>query len=298
MIHHSFCPLCKSPDIFSSVKCADHLVSGENFEVFRCSGCSFTFTQDSPEESDSGKYYESEEYISHSDSRKTLFDKMYQLARRIMLNRKKRIVTKICRCSTGSILDIGTGTGHFLVSMKRAGWKTEGIELNMKAREYAASMFDLNLLSPEEIFLLPDKSFECITLWHVLEHFHEPFKYFYEIKRLIKPEGAVIVALPNTDSYDSKYYGQYWAAYDVPRHLWHFNPDVFLSFAGENGFSVSSRSYLPFDVFYISILSEKYRGTRFPFVSGIMRGIIFSLASLFRKSRSSSIIYILRNSGI
>jgi len=298
MIHHSICPLCKSADISLFLKCTDHLVSREVFEIFKCSGCGFIFTQDYPEEAESFKYYESEEYISHSDSHKTIFDKVYQLVRKIMMNRKKMIVTRICNRSTGSILDIGSGTGHFLNSMKEAGWETEGVEINIKAREYAGSKFNLDLHSPEEIFSLHDKSFDCITLWHVLEHFHEPVKYFLEIKRLIKHEGVVIIALPNTDSSDAKYYGPEWAAYDVPRHLWHFNPASFLKFAQENGFSVSSRYYLPFDVFYISILSEKYRGSGYPLVPGIIKGLFFSLSSFSRKSKSSSIIYILRNSGI
>lgn len=296
MIHHNVCPLCKSTDIFYALKCADRLVSGEVFEIFKCSVCGFMFTQDSPEESESGRYYESEAYISHSNSRKTLLDQLYHLTRKIMLNRKKMIVTKNCSLSTGSILDIGSGTGHFLNVMKKAGWETEGVEINIKAREYASSIFNLKMHLPQDIILLPDKSFDCITMWHVLEHFHEPFKYFTEIKRLIKSKGKVIVALPNTDSYDSNYYGQYWAAYDVPRHLWHFNPAVFSLFARKNGFEVSSLFYLPLDVFYISILSEKYKGGGISFPLGIIKGLFFFLFSFFRKSKTSSIIYILKES--
>jgi SAM-dependent methyltransferase len=215
-----------------------------------------------------------------------------------MLIRKRKIVTKKCNRSAGIILDIGSGTGHFLNSMKKAGWQTEGVEINTKAREFARSSFNLNLLSPPEIYSLPDKSFDCITLWHTLEHFHEPADYFHEIKRLLQPEGAVIVALPNNNSYDSKHYGSEWAAYDVPRHLWHFNPDSFSRFAEKYGFTVASCGSLPFDVFYISILSEKQKGTRFPLVSGMIRGFIFSLFSSFRRSGSSSIVYVLRHSGI
>ena len=296
MIHHNVCPSCKSPDISSALKCTDHLVSGEIFEIFTCSICGFYFTQDYPQESESQRYYESEEYITHSDSRKTIFEKIYQLARKIMLNRKKRIVTRICNISHGNLLDIGSGTGHFLNTLKKSGWKTEGIEINEKAREYALSVFNLSLLRPQEISSLPDKSFDCITLWHTLEHFHEPFKYFQEMKRLLKPEGAVIVALPNNNSYDSKYYGSEWAAYDVPRHLWHFNPEIFSLFAEKYGFTVASMAFLPFDVFYISILSEKHNGSRFPLISGITRGTLFSLYSYFRRLKSSSIVYILKHS--
>lgn len=294
MIHHNVCPLCKSSDISHDLKCTDHLVSGELFEVFKCSVCGFMFTQDSPEESESGRYYESEAYISHTNSRKTLFDQLYHLTRKIMLSRKKMIVTRNCSLSTGRILDIGSGTGHFLNVMKRAGWETEGVEINLKAREYASSIFNLKMYLPKDIISLSDDSFDCITMWHVLEHFHEPFKYFMEIKRLLKPGGKVIVALPNTYSYDSKYYGSYWAAWDVPRHLWHFNPKVFSLFAHKNGFEITSFLYLRLDVFYISILSEKYKGIGISFSLGIIKGLIFFIFSLFRKSKTSSIIYILK----
>ena len=297
MIHHSVCLLCKSTDISLSLRCYDHLISGEVFEVFKCSSCGFIFTQDYPEESESGKYYESEAYNPHSNSGKTFIGQLYQLTRRIMLNRKKRIVMKNCRLSTGNILDIGCGTGHFLNSMKMAGWKTEGVEINTKAGEFASSAFGLKVFQPRELLSIPDNKYDCITLWHVLEHFHEPFKYFREIKRLIKPEGTVIVALPNSDSVDSRHYGPYWAAYDVPRHLWHFSPEAFSLFARENGFEVSFRSYLPFDVFYISILSETYKGARIPLVSGIIKAFFFFLFSLIRKSGNSSIIYVIRNPG-
>lgn len=297
MIHHNVCPLCKSHEISLFIKCNDHLISGEVFELLRCSSCSFVFTQNYPEESESDKYYESEEYISHSEKQKTIFEKIYRLVRKIMLYRKKSFVSRMCNLSDGTILDIGSGTGYFLNTMSDAGWKTTGIEINKKARDYSLSAFNLSVLSPQEILSLPAKSFDCITLWHTLEHFHEPYKYFEEIKRLLKPEGVVIIALPNIDSYDAGYYASEWAAYDVPRHLWHFNSSTFPVFAEQNGFLVSSRSYLPFDVFYVSILSEKYRGTRFASASGITKGLVFSLSSYFRKSKSSSIIYVLRNSG-
>ena len=284
MIHHKVCPLCSSQEIAHFLSCTDHFVSSEVFNICRCDKCGFIFTQDYPEESDAGHYYESDNYISHSDTNKEITDKMYQFIRRIMLNRKKRIIRKTTGLSTGSILDIGSGTGHFLNTMKLEGWNTKGVEINAKAREYAASCFNIDTISPENIQTLPANSFDCITLWHVLEHFHEPFKFMEEIARLIKPDGVVIIALPNTDSFDSEYYGKEWAAYDVPRHLWHFNPSTFSLFATKNKFSIVEKRYLPFDVFYISILSEKYRGSKFPFLSGTINGLMFSIRSLSNKS--------------
>ena len=294
MIHHKVCPLCSSPEISHFLNCTDHFVSKEVFNISQCEKCGFTFTQDSPEESEAGRYYESDEYISHSNSKKRITDKAYQIIRRIMLNRKKRIIRKITGLSSGSILDIGSGTGHFLNTMKIAGWSIKGVEINVKAREFASSRFKIDTISPEKIQMLPSGSFDCITLWHVLEHFHEPYRFMEEIGRLLKPDGLVIIALPNNRSYDSTYYGKSWAAYDVPRHLWHFNPDTFSLFAGRNKFNLQGKKTLPFDVFYISILSEKYRGVTFPFFLGAIKGLIFSLRSILKRSGSSSMIYILK----
>jgi 2-polyprenyl-3-methyl-5-hydroxy-6-metoxy-1,4-benzoquinol methylase len=294
MIHHDFCPVCLNTDISGFLKCKDHFISKETFEIFRCNKCGFVFTQDHPEESEAGRYYESEDYISHSDSKKGITDRLYQLVRQLMLKRKKKLIRKTTGLSAGSILDIGCGTGHFLNSMKDTGWNTTGIEINEKARKYAESRFDLDVLTPEKIKTLTAGIFDCVTLWHVLEHFQEPNKIMEEIFRLLKPDGACIIALPNNQSFDSKYYGKEWAAYDVPRHLWHFNPATFSLFVKRNKFKLMEKKTLPFDVFYISILSEKYRSLKFPFIYGAIKGLVFSVRSIFNRSGSSSMIYILK----
>jgi SAM-dependent methyltransferase len=294
MVHHKICPLCSGPEIPHFLSCTDNFVTKEVFNICRCKKCGFTFTQDYPDEPDAGRYYESDEYISHSDSKKGITDKVYQLVRKFMLNRKKNIIEKITGISSGNILDIGSGTGHFLNTMKLAGWNISGVEINAKARDYAASVFNIETISPEDIKSLNDNSFDCITLWHVLEHFHEPDKFMGVISRLLKPEGVAFIALPNSNSFDSKHYAKNWAAFDVPRHLWHFNPATFLLFAIKNRFSITGKRYLPFDVFYISILSEKYGGSKFPLLSGTLNGMRFSFRSLFNKSGKSSVIYILR----
>jgi 2-polyprenyl-3-methyl-5-hydroxy-6-metoxy-1,4-benzoquinol methylase len=278
------------------LSCTDHFVSKEVFDIYKCAKCGFAFTQDAPEESEAGRYYESEDYISHSDSKKGITDKAYQIIRKIMLNRKKKIIRKITGLTNGSILDIGSGTGHFLNTMKRSGWKIKGVEINAKARDYSNSRFKINSIPPENIQILPANSYDCITLWHVLEHFNEPFKIMEEIARMLKSDGVCIIALPNSDSFDSKHYRKEWAAYDVPRHLWHFNPLNFSVFADKNKFVVYKKLNLPFDVFYVSILSEKYRRSRFPIISGAINGLMFSIHSFIYKSRSSSVIYVLRKS--
>jgi SAM-dependent methyltransferase len=298
MIRLETCPLCSSQEILHFLSCTDHFVTKEVFEISKCGNCGFAFTQDYPDEFETGNYYESDDYISHSDSKKGMTDKAYHVVRRIMLRRKSKIIMKMTGLSKGSILDIGSGTGYFLNTMKRSGWNTKGIEINSKAREYTTSRFNIDSISPERIDTIPSGSFDCITLWHVLEHFHEPFKYMNEIRRLLKSSGLCIIALPNSSSFDCRHYGKEWAAYDVPRHLWHFNPSTFSLFAKKNQFAITETGSLPFDVFYISILSEKYQGSGFPFFYGIINGLIFSIRAYFSKTGSSSVIYILRKTDI
>jgi hypothetical protein len=176
MIHHKNCPICSSQEISHFLSCPDYFLTKEVFNVSKCSECGFIFTQDYPEESEAGRYYDTEDYISHSDSKKGITDKAYQFVRRIMLNRKRRIAERITGLSSGNILDIGSGTGHFLNTMNSAGWKISGVEINGKARDYALSKFGIQTIAPDEIQTLPAGSFDCISLWHVLEHFIDPYK--------------------------------------------------------------------------------------------------------------------------
>jgi SAM-dependent methyltransferase len=294
MVHHNVCPLCSSEKISFFLKCTDHFLSREEFELWQCSSCGFRFTQNYPEESLIGRYYESEDYISHSSAERNISEKIYHLARRIMLRRKRVLTENLTGLKKGALLDIGSGTGHYANAMKEGGWSVKGIEINVKARDFALNNFGLDVISPELISGLKDASFDCITLWHVLEHFHDPNSYSREIFRLLKPGGISIMALPNCSSSDAENYGHFWAAYDVPRHLWHFNPASFSTFSERGGFSLQEIRALPPDVFYISYLSQKYRGTPAPFIIGILRALPWAIQSIFKREKSSSLIYILR----
>lgn len=292
MVHHGTCPVCNSGDISHYLRCRDHFLSREDFDLYKCSSCGFIFTQDHPDEENSGKYYESDEYASHNNN-KGISGILYNASREIMLGKKLRLIRKVTGLKTGRLLDIGSGSGHFLSGMKNAGWDTLGIEINEKARKQSVAKFCLEVLEPHLISTLEKESFDCITLWHVLEHFHDPFAFANEIRHLLKPGGVCIAALPNCSSHDAAHFAAYWAAYDVPRHLWHFNSDTFRKFSAKAGLKITEIHSLPLDVFYISMLSEKYKGTKMYFLKGILRSLWFSLITLFNKKRSSSLIYIL-----
>ncbi len=294
MVHYNRCPVCSSDQISEYLDCKDHFLTGELFALHRCSECGFIFTQDHPDERSAGKYYDSDEYVSHDDNADGLTNRIYRFAREIMLKRKRAIVANVTGLRKGSLLDTGCGTGHFAGEMKRAGWKVTGIEPNRKAREYARARFGFETLDPGEISQLEQNSFDCITLWHVLEHFHDLENYMAVLKDLLKPGGVVVVALPNSDSFDCNYYREFWAAYDVPRHLWHFNPRSFREFSEKSGFLLTAIKSLPLDVFYISILSRRYKGAKLPFITGLLQGLWFFIKTINNSSSDSSLIYILR----
>ena len=297
MVHHDRCPLCSSEMITGHFRCTDHFLTKETFLIARCMVCGFLFTQDYPDEHHIYKYYESENYISHSDSTEGMVNKIYHLIRQLMLLRKRSIISNLTGLKQGRLLDVGSGTGHFASMMKKSGWIVKGIEISEKARNYSSTTFDLDIIAPDKISGLEKNSFDCVTMWHALEHFHDPHKYISDITALLKPGGICLVALPNCSSFDAKYYGQFWAAFDVPRHLWHFDTVTFRDFTGKSGLQVHHQLVLPFDVFYISVLSEKYKGSHWPFITGITRAIWFSFLTLFNRSGSSSVIYVLRKSG-
>jgi 2-polyprenyl-3-methyl-5-hydroxy-6-metoxy-1,4-benzoquinol methylase len=294
MVHHNVCPLCSSENIGPQFVCTDHFISKKEFTIFKCSDCDFSFTQDYPDETEISRYYESDSYISHSDTSEGFSNKLYRIARRMMLSKKKGLIRKFTGFNKGTILDIGSGTGHFADTMKKAGWVSKGIEINEKARNFSISHFGLEVSTPDEISTFEPAGFDCITLWHVLEHFHNPFSYISEISRILRPGGICVIALPNCSSFDAKHYNRFWAAWDVPRHLLHFNTATFRLFSEKAGFCLEKLRSLPLDVFYISMLSEKYKGSGLSFIKGMVIAGWFAFLSFFNKKKSSSIIYILR----
>ncbi|GAA4315951.1 class I SAM-dependent methyltransferase [Compostibacter hankyongensis] len=296
LIHRHHCPLCHSESIHPALKARDHTVSGKIFSIWHCDACTGRFTQDAPDEAESGKYYQSEAYISHSDTRKGIINRLYHIARGRAMQQKKHWVTRYSGHHTGALLDIGCGTGAFLATMKQAGWQVTGIEPDETARKNALALHRVEPLTPDALFSLPDGAFRVITLWHVLEHVHALHEYMDEMLRLLQPGGTLFLALPNFTAADALYYKADWAAYDVPRHLYHFSPAALASLAGQQGFRVGHQIPMPFDAFYISLLSEKYRHghTRLP--AGFLQGLRSWLHARKYPARSSSLTYVLRPS--
>ena len=290
--HIETCPLCGHSQFVHFETCEDYFVSHETFSLYRCCSCQFVFTQDVPTGEDKGRYYEAPDYVSHSDTKKGLVNHVYHHVRSIMLRRKTRLATKGKK--QGNLLDIGCGTGYFASSVKRKGWKVVGVEPSETAAETARKKFDLEVIPPEKLTELPPHQFDTITLWHVLEHLEDLNGSMALFSKLLHENGRLLIALPNKNSYDARKYRAHWAAYDVPRHIWHFSPDTFRILAQKHGYVISSIKRLPFDAFYISILSEKYMNHKFPLLRGVFAGIMAYVAAFFNKEKSSSLVYILR----
>ena len=292
VITHDKCPLCKSSAIKKRFACVDEFATGEQFEIFECTACGLAFTQNVPDEKEIDRYYESPTYISHSNTSKGLVNRVYHIVRRIMLQKKARKVEKLTGLKNGRLLDYGAGTGHFARLMKTRGWSVTAIEKNGKARELALKEFGFEMLPVEALSTIKDKELDVVTMWHVMEHIQEPDKMWDELHRILDDRGIAIIAVPNSASYDALKYKEYWAAYDVPRHLWHFTPSTIAQWGEKHGFVLDGQYTMPFDGFYISMLSEQYKGSRLHTIRGFWNGFKGWLAQCRRRSASSSIIYV------
>src|SRR5665213_2880669 len=257
MIVYDSCPNCGDKNIHLILTAKDHTVSEEEFEIWECENCTQRFTQNIPEEDKIGPYYQSQNYISHSDTSTGLINTIYHKVRKHTLVQKRKLVEKATGKKTGSILDVGAGTAAFLNNMQQAGWNSTGIEPDESARQKALELYGLDLKNAEYLYLLSPKSFDAITLWHVLEHVHDLHKYVEQLKNLLADDGKLFIAVPNYTSGDEKIYQEFWAAYDVPRHLYHFSPESMKILLTSHGLKVEAMKPMWYDSVYVSMLSEQ-----------------------------------------
>lgn len=268
--------------------CKDHTVSGNRYELKLDREKEMLVTFPRPEPEELHKFYQSEKYISHTDSSASLFDKIYQKVKSYMADKKLKWIEKECR-GKGAILDIGAGTGDFLVRAEKRGWEIAGVEPNSDARKLASKK---GVTLNDSTANFRAGAFDVITMWHVLEHVPDLEAQIRELKRLLKRDGLIIVAVPNYRSYDAQKYKENWAAYDVPRHLWHFSQNGIRKLFSGEGFKIDRTRGLMFDAYYVSLLSEKYRGSSFP-LKGLLTGLVSNLKAQ-RTSEYSSLAYFIR----
>lgn len=255
------CPICSKSDFKQEMVVKDHMITKEEFSLNRCDGCGFLFTNPIPIEENIGNYYKSQDYVSHSSSKKGIINRLYNLVRSYTLGQKTKLLGELS--SGKEILDIGAGTGHFLDACKKKGYSVTGLEPDEQARAFAQEHFALNLQGLDHLENIVKESMDFVTMWHVLEHVYHLQRDAERIASVLKPNGKWIIAVPNHESYDAKLYGTFWAAYDVPRHLYHFRKKDIENLAGQLNMKVERVLPMKFDSYYVSMLSEKYKGGSF-----------------------------------
>jgi 2-polyprenyl-3-methyl-5-hydroxy-6-metoxy-1,4-benzoquinol methylase len=286
------CPVCKSNQTRFVLRVKDHSVSHEFFNIYECAICKLRFTSGAPTAENISSYYQSEDYISHSNTRRGFVNGLYHIVRNRTLAKKFHLLKGVTGQAKGNHLDIGAGTGAFVQYMNQHGWKSVGIEPDEKARVQALAHHQTKLLPASAFESLQHGAYDAISMWHVLEHVHDLYPYLQQIKNLLKPDGYVFIAVPNYTSYDAVKYGVNWAAYDVPRHLYHFSPGAMQWLMKSAGFQLKEKVPMWFDSYYISLLSEKYAGGAASLVKGFFTGALSNFKARADHDKCSSLIYI------
>ncbi|WP_405563952.1 class I SAM-dependent methyltransferase [Polaribacter sp. Asnod6-C07] len=274
-------------DLKPFLDCKDFTVSGEVYQVKKNEEFDMLVTVPVPE--NLGDYYKSEDYISHTDSKKSLFDKVYQSVKNITLKRKLKLINSF-NTSSKNILDVGAGTGDFLKVCATNSWNVFGSEPDLGARNIALKK---GISLEEDLSKFNNNQFDVITLWHVLEHVENLEEYISTLNNLLTKNGKLIIAVPNYKSYDAKHYQQFWAAFDVPRHLWHFSQTSIAKLFSKENMIVEKSLPMKFDAYYVSLLSEKYKSGAMKPISAFLKGFKSNLSAK-STNEYSSLIYVLK----
>ncbi len=289
----SVCPICDNSNEGLFLEGLDFFLTKEKFRIIECGTCGFRYTNPRPTEASSGRYYQSEEYISHDTGKRGLITTLYGIARYFTLRSKFGIVKHY---SQGNfILDFGCGTGEFLNYCQQKGYRCTGVEPSEKARTFAEKNYKLDVKADFLNGIETTRRFDCITLWHVLEHIHQLDDTLKKLTLLLNPDGILVVALPNSNSYDANHYKEFWAAYDLPRHIYHFTRESLIALAEK--YNLTCQKIIPqkLDAYYISLLSEKYQRGSTNYFKAFFHGIISNFKARDPQFGHSSEIYILKN---
>jgi len=283
------CPVCGNETFSPYLNCVDYLISQKAFTIQQCTKCQFRLTNPRPDFSEIGSYYKSDQYISHNDKGGGIISSVYRGVRSYTLRQKLQLVNRL-KNGPGRLLDVGCGTGAFLETCQHGGWAVAGMEPDPDARLVSEKKIG-GVIAPNLSSVSTDKPFDVITLWHVLEHIPDLAPTIQLLHSLTTANGTVLVAVPNSNSYDAQFYKEYWAAYDVPRHLHHFTPSTIEPLFQQHGFVLADKQPMLFDAFYIAMLSSRYRTGKTNYLESIRVGLE-SNAKARRTGQASSIIYI------
>ena len=284
------CPVCSSNNIVFVFTAEDHLQSHENFRIYECHNCHLRFTNPRPDDDQLSSYYNSEEYISHTDKGTSVVNRIYKLARQFTLRSKRNLIEQVTANRT--LLDVGCGTGHFISYCNRFDWNVTGVEPNDLARKEAKEVSNTTIY--QQLADINQRTFDIISLWHVLEHITDLDQTVIKLKSLLAPKGKIIIAVPNYEAYEATTFNQFWAAYDVPRHLYHFSRKSMAELMKKHGLKIVKIYPMLLDSFYISLLSNKNRYGSNKYISSFITGLLSNIYA--RKSKNfSSLIYLISN---
>lgn len=283
------CPWCGSDKAQINLWLKDEFLTKEDFHICECLNCGLLYTMPRPDKEKIGNYYKSEEYYSHQENKKGFIPKIYERVKKTNLKHKYKIATEGLKI--GKMLDIGCGVGDFLHTAETHGWECIGVEPSEEAKEIARQRTKAKIIESKELENIPDQTFDIITMWHVLEHVDNLNWQVEQLQRLIKPTGRIIIALPNYKSYDGQYYKEKWAAYDVPRHLNHFNRITVTKIFKTSSLHLKKTDKLKWDAYYISYMSEQYKLHQLPLFRGAYHGLISNMKAR-RSGEWSSLVYI------
>ena len=273
--------------------CRDHLVTGERFEIATCDGCGLGMTEPQPDLEVIGRYYESADYLPMTNVGRGPVARVYRAVRRVTVRLRLGIVARSAPRVGGRLLDVGCGTGEFLAHARGAGWRVVGVEPSARAAEQAAR-HGIPVRRTTDLELHDELPFDAITMWHALEHMHEPGIQLERAARLLAPGGCLVVAVPNHDCVDAEAYAADWYAWDVPRHLWHFTPATLGQLLARHGFAVEGLHALPFDPFYIALLSELRGRRKHNVVRAAVVAVRSAIAARRDPARASAIVVVAR----
>ena len=283
------CPWCGSEKAQINLWLKDEFLSKEDFHICECLSCGLLYTMPRPNKEKIGEYYKSEEYYSHQENKKGFIPRLYESVKKVNLKHKYNLATQ--GLNVGKMLDIGCGVGDFLHTAEAHGWKCIGVEPSEDAKAIAKTKTKADIINSEDMEKIPDASFDLITMWHVLEHVNDLKWQIEQLHRLTKTKGRIVIAVPNYKSYDAQYYKELWAAYDVPRHLSHFNKNVLTKIFKSKNLELVRTDKLIWDAYYISYMSEQYKQHKFPLLKGAFRGCI-SNCKARHTNEWSSMVYI------
>ncbi len=289
-----FCPICHSLNIVPEFRSADFAVSKNIYSVLKCHDCGFLMTDVVYDGKSMSNLEKVDLKLRQGYSPKKFLDFCYYVTRRFMLYRKAWYVHWLTGLYNGTLINYGAKTGFFSSTMEKKGWNVLSYESIAAERDFSKKMLDHRMFPPEELDTLPIGCADVVTMWHSFEHMDNPKLILLKLCRVLSRNGLIFMAMPNADSYDAEYYKQYWAAWDVPRHLWHFTPKTCQQLASTVGLSLMYKKAMPFDVFYISILSERNKKSHLAFIKGLFKGFGFFLMSIKDKNKASSVLYVFK----